>query len=300
MKLQDMEMFLVMVQEESLNRAAEKSYMTEAAVSQQLKKIEQELGCSLFYRSKGKKLELSEAGTSFKKTSEVILNEYHTFLNELKNNKGLQIGVSIRQAEMAVKALKSMAEDFSSLRYCFIETGHMEREEMVRTEKLDLAFTSLPVESNGLGYTIVHKIPIGVYLAKNSLLRDFSYKKAGRRYSYVAANMLNQEPLMLPGLSMPHQRTLALQILKKYQIKADIKGTFETLTYGRIVAEEGICSSISILTSDIQEIPENFYLIDGCDITYDMAVIYRRERRMDPDILKIIKHFKDYFSNARF
>ena len=114
MKLQDMEMFLVMVQEESLNRAAEKSYMTEAAVSQQLKKIEQELGCSLFYRSKGKKLELSEAGTSFKKTSEVILNEYHTFLNELKNNKGLQIGVSIRQAEMAVKALKSMAEDFSS------------------------------------------------------------------------------------------------------------------------------------------------------------------------------------------
>lgn len=91
MKLQDMEMFLVMVQEESLNRAAEKSYMTEAAVSQQLKKIEQELGCSLFYRSKGKKLELSEAGTSFKKTSEVILNEYHTFLNELKNNKGLQM-----------------------------------------------------------------------------------------------------------------------------------------------------------------------------------------------------------------
>lgn len=54
MKLSDMELFLQIIQEESLNKIAEKNYMSEAAVSQQLKKIEQELGCILFYRKKEK------------------------------------------------------------------------------------------------------------------------------------------------------------------------------------------------------------------------------------------------------
>lgn len=52
-----------------------------------------------------------------------------------------------------------MAEDFSASRYSFIETGHLEREEMVKSGKLDLAFTSLPLEVSGLGYTIVQKLP---------------------------------------------------------------------------------------------------------------------------------------------
>lgn len=80
MKLSDMELFLQIIQEESLNKIAEKNYMSEAAVSQQLKKIEQELGCILFYRKKGKKLELTESGIRFRKSAETITAEYHAFL----------------------------------------------------------------------------------------------------------------------------------------------------------------------------------------------------------------------------
>lgn len=61
------------------------------------------------------------------------------------------------------------------------------------------------------------------------------------------------------------------------------------------MAAEGVCSSISLLTDIRQDIPENFYLIEGCDITYDMAVIYRKENEKEPDIRKVTECFRRYF-----
>lgn len=295
MKISDMELFLQMVQEESLNKVAEKNYMTEAAVSQQLKKMEQETGCSLFYRKKGKKLELSEEGNRFRKSAEMIVEEYHRFLDDTRKNKVIKIGVSIRQSETAVQVLKTMAEDFSLFRYSFVETGHLEREEMVKLGKLDLAYTSFPLEVSGLGYTIVQHLPIGIFLRAGHPFSQRTYKKEGEKIPYINLDDLKQEPLMLPGQSMPHQRSLAIQILKKYHIKPDTQRTFQTLNYGRMMAEEGICSAISIATDFREEIPKNFYLIDGCDITYDMALVYRKENEKDPDIRRVIGYFKRYF-----
>lgn len=295
MKLSDMELFLQIIQEESLNKTAEKNYMTEAALSQQLKKLERELGCTLFYRTKGKKLELSEAGFRFRKTAETILKEYHAFWDYPQKASALSIGVSIRQSEIAVTVLKTMAPDFSPSRYCFVETGHLEREEMVASGKLDLAFTSLPLESKGLGCTIVQRLPMGVFLRKDHPLKQSAFQKAGETIPYIHPELLNQEPFMLPGQSMPHQRSLALQILKKYHIEPDIHGTFQTLSYSKIMADEGICSSISVVTDFMQNTPENFYLIEGCDITYDRALVYQKDRADDCDIRKVIGYFKTYF-----
>lgn len=190
MKLSDMELFLQIIQEESLNKIAEKNYMSEAAVSQQLKKIEQELGCILFYRKKGKKLELTESGIRFRKSAETITAEYHAFLTDISKKKMLRIGVSIRQSETAVEVLKNMAEDFSASRYSFIETGHLEREEMVKSGKLDLAFTSLPLEVSGLGYTIVQKLPMGIFLRNGHPMSQNAYKKAGEPIPYIRSEVL--------------------------------------------------------------------------------------------------------------
>ncbi|MEI3166987.1 MAG: hypothetical protein V8S58_02700 [Lachnospiraceae bacterium] len=60
------------------------------------------------------------------------------------------------------------------------------------------------------------------------------------------------------------------------------KATYHSLNYGEIMAAEGVCSSISPLTDIRQDIPENFYLIETADITYDMAVIYRKENEKEP------------------
>ncbi|MEI3166985.1 MAG: LysR family transcriptional regulator [Lachnospiraceae bacterium] len=62
MKLLDMELFLQIVQEESLNRTAEKNYMSEAAVSQAVKENGTGTGEQPVLQKKGRKLELTDAG----------------------------------------------------------------------------------------------------------------------------------------------------------------------------------------------------------------------------------------------
>ena len=91
---------------------------------------------------------------------------------------------------------------------------------------------------------------------------------------------------------MPHQHTLALAIFKKYHIEPNISGTFQSLSYGAMMAEGGVSSSVSVV------LPENdsrFYLIDGCGIFYEMAVAYQAVRERDPEITEIIKSFRRYF-----
>lgn len=235
MKISDLELFLKIVREGSLNKTAEKNFITEAAVSQQLKKIEDEAGCALFYRQKGKKLALTDKGTAFLQMAQDIVQRYTAWESLSRQKNSIKIGVSIRQSQTAIEALRQEAPDFSPSRYIFIETTHQERENMVESGELDLAFTSLPLDSRRLKYAVVNRIE-------------------------------------------PH-----------------ISGTFQAFSYGAMMAEEGVSSSVSVA------LPENdsrFYLIDGCNIFYEMAVAYQAVRERDPEITGITKSFRRYFGKS--
>lgn len=301
MKISDMELFLRVVQESSLNKAAEKSFMTEAALSQHLKKMESELQTELFYRKRGKKMELTEKGLAFRKTAEAVVKEYSGFLDTLRpDDRPIHIGVSIRQSDTAVDVLKTMASDFSPSRYIFVETGHQERETMVESGELDLAYTSLPLNNRNLAYTVVRRQPMGIFLRKGHLLAKTAHFKKDCPIPFIGLEVLNDEPFLLPGYSMPHQRSLVLQILNEYHITPRIEGTFQTLSYSAITADEGICSSISLLTESDEKGCENFFLIDECSIVYEMVIAYRKGCKQDPNIQRVIQYFREYFKRKRY
>ena len=295
MKISDLELFLKIVREGSLNKTAEKNFITEAAVSQQLKKIEDEAGCALFYRQKGKKLALTDKGTAFLQMAQDIVQRYTAWESLSRQKNSIKIGVSIRQSQTAIEALRQEAPDFSPSRYIFIETTHQERENMVESGELDLAFTSLPLDSRRLKYIVVNRVPMGIYLRKGHPMEKNARRKEGVHYPLLSSEVLKTEGFLLPGEAMPHQRTLALAIFKKYQIEPHISGTFQALSYGAMMAEEGVSSSVSVA------LPENdsrFYLIDGCNIFYEMAVAYQAVRERDPEITGIIKSFRRYFGKS--
>lgn len=293
MKISDLELFLKIVQEGSLNRTAEKIFMTEAAVSQQLKKIEEEAGCVLFYRQKGKRLELSERGTAFMQMAQDIVQRYAMWESYSRKKNMLRIGVSIRQSQTAINALRQETLDFSPSRYNFVETTHQERESMVESGELDLAFTSLPLENKHLKYTIVNRRPMGVYLRKGHPMEKDAAYIDGSTYPIISPDVLRAESFLLPGDAMPHQRALALEIFKKYGITPNISGAFQALSYGAMMAEAGISNSISIV---LPEINKHFYLISNCNVFYEMAVVYQASREHDPEICQVIKCFHQYFA----
>ncbi len=97
MNFQNLEYFLTVASEGNITRAAERLHITQQALSNQIARMEQELGCRLFERKQN--LELTYAGTRVKASAERILDIQRQTGNELddilNNKRGeLRIGIS--------------------------------------------------------------------------------------------------------------------------------------------------------------------------------------------------------------
>jgi DNA-binding transcriptional LysR family regulator len=76
----------------SFTRAAEATFRTQSALSQQIKALEGELEFQLFERIGKRKLRLTSAGERFFKFSQTVLENYDSFKEELDELKGIQRG----------------------------------------------------------------------------------------------------------------------------------------------------------------------------------------------------------------
>ncbi|MBV4360125.1 LysR family transcriptional regulator [Pinibacter aurantiacus] len=79
------------VKEGTLTKAADTLFLTQSALSHQLKELENEVGVTIFHR-KGKKLELSLEGKRFLCSAEKILTELKSLETDLHNFKTGDIG----------------------------------------------------------------------------------------------------------------------------------------------------------------------------------------------------------------
>lgn len=73
-------------------RAAEITYRTQSALTQQIKKLEEELGCLLFERVGKRRLLLTPAGERFLAFAESVLTKYHGLVEEINELSGHQKG----------------------------------------------------------------------------------------------------------------------------------------------------------------------------------------------------------------
>jgi DNA-binding transcriptional LysR family regulator len=76
----------------SFTKAANTTFRTQSAISQQIKNLEEELGCQLFERIGKRKLRLTSAGNRFFKFSETILERHASLIDEINEIKGHQKG----------------------------------------------------------------------------------------------------------------------------------------------------------------------------------------------------------------
>src|SRR3984957_6703913 len=91
MELSQLEVFLAVARERRFSRAAEKLYRTQSAVSQTIRKLEDELGESLFDRSSREGV-LTDAGQVLYEYAEKLLNLRHDAHESLAELRELQKG----------------------------------------------------------------------------------------------------------------------------------------------------------------------------------------------------------------
>jgi len=78
-----LEYVIAVAEEKQQSRAAARLMVSQAALSQQIKKLEAELGTPLFYKEKNELL-LTDAGKIYVNSARSVLSVYHTAVNDIK------------------------------------------------------------------------------------------------------------------------------------------------------------------------------------------------------------------------
>jgi LysR family transcriptional activator of glutamate synthase operon len=158
MELRQLRYLVALAEEGNFTRAAANEHIAQPAMSQQIRRLEDELGLALVERTT-RRVALTEAGELLVVRCRRILAELETANAELQSLRGMHTG------HVTIGAMHTMGPvDLSlvlalfrsrhpNVRFTVREQSSEEMAEMLRVDELDLAFLSVTerVESHGLG-----------------------------------------------------------------------------------------------------------------------------------------------------
>ena len=129
MTLTQLNYLITIAETRSLNKAAEKLYVSQPSLTNAMKELEKELGITLFFRS-GRGVTLTDDGTEFLLYAKQIYEQYENVLDKYGKNGSYKkkFGVSTQHYSFAVKAFVDMVKEFDMSEYDFAirETKTME------------------------------------------------------------------------------------------------------------------------------------------------------------------------------
>ena len=131
----------------SFTKASEVVFRTQPALTQQIKSLEEELGCQLFERIGKRKLILTPAGERLLDFAETVLMKYESLVEDLDELKGIQKG-RLRIAapyttlyNLLPEVLESYTRRFPLVELSLLDRSHAEIIELVKNGDVDFGIT---------------------------------------------------------------------------------------------------------------------------------------------------------------
>lgn len=155
MELRQLQYALTVAEERNFSRAAEKLHLAQPSLSQQVMKLEKELGVPLFERRPGD-IQLTYAGKRFVDQASKILDQVEQLKQEMTDvadlNKGqLIIGsLPITGAHLLPAALPLFQQEFPGIELVLIEETTINLEVLTSRGQTDISLLSLPLSDPGL------------------------------------------------------------------------------------------------------------------------------------------------------
>jgi DNA-binding transcriptional LysR family regulator len=156
MEIRQLRAFVNIAEAHTFTAAAERVHVTQAAISMQIRQLEQEVGSPLFIRTP-RRVVLTEAGEKLLVRARTILREHDTALSEMAELAGAERGrlrVGSASARVSSDALPRILKELRRQHpQAEISVSSGTSEALVKqllAGDLDTAFVSLPVEMRGI------------------------------------------------------------------------------------------------------------------------------------------------------
>lgn len=217
MEIYQLEYFIKTAEVLHFTKAAELCFVTQSGLSQQIKKLEEELGMPLFIRI-GKKVQLTEAGSVFlihaKKVIENVQNGKQAIddLNEMIGGE-LRIGVTYIFGLLILPVINAFAKRYQKLKIV-VEYGTTEAlEQKLIHNELDLV---LVISSHEIGLPL-QKVP----LFTSNMVMAVSKSHSLAALDKIAFKKIEDIPLVLPGKGS-NSREFVEELFTKNKMKPKI------------------------------------------------------------------------------
>lgn len=222
MTIEELRWMTKLFETRNMSRAAETLFVSQPALSQCVRRIEEQLGFKLFSRS-NKGLEPTEKGLLFAEAAESITRTYQNFLTraELSDQQTLgEIAIGLPpflSSCCSAELIDALSAHFPQTRFSVLEGSWDALVEALRANEIQLVYTSGPLELPGVKVYPFGRGELVLILRRGSSLAAQVTVENGVRT--LDPRLLREEPL---AMTKPGQATrrLAENLLKEAGIPA--------------------------------------------------------------------------------
>jgi LysR family hydrogen peroxide-inducible transcriptional activator len=278
MEIYQLRYFLAVAETGSFTKAAQRSFVSQPSLSQQILNLEEEFGQKLFHRL-GRKAVLTEGGKTLLEGTHRILTEVDQTMGELKSDP-------IQGPRVTVGAIPTVAPFFlpAVLAYCRANEIHLSLNtqenfrapllEALHDGKLDWALVSLPIDEPQLHVEKLYSEPLWLALSADHILA---------RAESITFEALRDENF----ISMGDASTLATQIQRhcgEHHFEPRITHRCGQLATVKSLAALGLGVSVLPLSARSATDPEGlvFRKFAGETPSRDIGLVRHRRRHLGP------------------
>jgi DNA-binding transcriptional LysR family regulator len=181
MELRQLKYFVIVAEELQFLSASRRLLVSQPALSQQIKLLEDELGVDLFIKIKRqiyRKVELTEAGKLFLKDAQKIIQLCNKAKERIKDvaaaKKSFKLGTyRMLTGQLILDTLALFGRNFPDIDITIVELPTiLSVQEALLDETIDFGISVLPVNYKGLDYISLKKSQLSVILSKNHPLAN--------------------------------------------------------------------------------------------------------------------------------
>lgn len=184
-ELRHLRYFKVLAEELHYRKAGDRLFISQSALSQQIKLLEQILNVALFDRS-NKKVALSDAGRQLYNDASQVLNNVDMALANLElikigNTGQIRVGFVASAIQSVLPGLlKQFNQECPNIKFQLDELNNKEQLNALKNEALDLGFMRSNVVESGFMIKSVHKETFSLVLPANHPVNADTFENIGQ------------------------------------------------------------------------------------------------------------------------
>ena len=297
MEIRQLRAFLAIAELGTFTAAAQRVHVTQAAISMQIRQLENELGAKLFVRAP-RRVMLTEAGEHLLQRARQILRDHDAALDEIAELAGAERGrLRIGSASAMVttdvlpELLKEMRKQHAHAEVTVASGTSEALVQQILSGELDLAFVSLPVEARGINTE---------RLSQDQLVAIASPLHRLAKQRTVSAYTLAGEKLIL-GERGGNTRRLIDQFFAQAGVTLHVAMELSRQAAIRRMVEADMGVGIVPLLTVVDEVEKGRLVrwwIEGAHINWEMGIARLTGGYESPIMQTFIRLSREYFGGS--